>query len=209
MASPSFGAKPNQRGLPIREAFFVFRRPGRSAGRAEGPGPGHDPFYENPMATALPPLLLDQMATAVTLQISIDGGPFNTLTSAGAGNGWSSSTPLGSNITAGPPGTTYQFRTWAIDNNVYQSRITTSPLYTTVAAVPPTGYQLPDGTDLNAVFKGLSGGNKAPRTGLTCVINGTTYDFSDLFQPRSSAARGDVGFTAANGSDLASIFEPK
>jgi hypothetical protein len=147
--------------------------------------------------------------SSVTLQISINGGPWNTLTSAGAGNGWSSSTPLGSNITAEGPGTTYQFRTWAIDNNGYQSRITTSGVYTTVAAVPLTGYQLSDGTDLNRVFKGYMGGAKAAPTGITCVVNGTTYDLSDLFQPRTNAPRANTGFLASNGSDLAAIFDPK
>ncbi|PTY06437.1 hypothetical protein DB347_13525 [Opitutaceae bacterium EW11] len=145
--------------------------------------------------------------STVTVQVSESGGAWTTLGTSGGGNGWTSTSP-GATLTAGAAGTTYQFRAWATDTNGYQSRTVTSSVYTTTPPPPPTNYLSPSG-DVGLLFKVRNGGARAASTGLTCVVNGTTYDLADLFQPRASAARANVGFVAADGQDLAAIFEKK
>ncbi len=147
----------------------------------------------------------DGLMSSVTVQVSTNGGGWSTFMTGGSG---SSGYPSGS-FTAGSAGTTYQFRAWATDTNGYQSHIITSGVYTTQPPPPPVNYKDVNGTDLASLFKALNGGAKTSNTGMTCVIGGITYDLSDRFLPRVTAARASVGYTASNGQDLSLIFEKK
>ena len=149
----------------------------------------------------------DGMVSSVPVQISTDGGAWQTISMAGPGTGYSSTAncPV---QTAGGAGTTYQWRSWVTDTNGYQSRIVYSPVYTTIAKVPATGYTF-GGTDLAEFFKPRAGQPAAAATGLTCVIGGVTYDLADLFLPRRAGARPPVNFIAAGNNDVAAIFESK
>jgi|GEM_PF-2929090 len=134
----------------------------------------------------------DGMLASVTTQVSMNGGAWSTLGSAGGGNGWSSTTP-GTAITAGAAGTTYQFRAWTTDTNGYQSREITSSVYTVTA--PPVSASI-SASPPTAVW---------PATGSTITwssSNATTVTVT------GSSASGFSTATTLNGSQAVTASAP-